>query len=73
MTTLYSSSYVEMITVHCCNCKANDKHLVERTLAFGPVGFINFGKTQLTPVVWVWFVRCKTVAFDKAGFVLIVK
>ena len=73
MATLYSSSYVEMITVHCCKCKANDKHLVERTLAFGPVGFINFGKTQLTPVVWVWFVRCKTVAFDKAGFVLIVK
>ena len=55
------------------NCKANDKHLVERTFAFGPVGFIYFGKTLLTPVLWVWFVRCKTVAFDKAGFVLVVK
>ena len=73
MATPYSSSYLEMITVHCRNCKANGKHLVERTLAFGPVGFINFGKTLLTPVLWVWFVRCKTVVFDKAGFVLIVK
>ena len=73
MATPYSSSYLEMITVHCRNCKANGKHLVERTLAFGPVGFINFWKTLLTPVLWVWFALCKTVAFDKAGFVLIVK